>query len=192
RGWIGFTAASSAAVTIVAPSGAAIRLIRPDATELLTNRTQRAAGRSPVNRPRPATSVGSSRRPIERPTQPPSFLASPAIRSRASLKLFAGGAEYANGPCEDHQPPSSNKSFVPCSAGRHRSPQTCEDTGWIRIGNRLDLGGRQSRRSQQRQRLHVGRRERIISAQHDVIKSGKLDQKPQRLGRMDDAVVEHL
>src|SRR5262245_42510891 len=127
---------------MVAPFGATIRLIRPEATELLTNRTHRAAGRSPVNRPRPATSVGSSRRRIERPTQPPSFLASPAIRSRASLKLFAGGAECANGPCEDHQLPSSNQSFVPCSAGRHRSQQTCEDTAWIRIGNLLGLGGR--------------------------------------------------
>src|SRR5262249_35240770 len=84
RGWIGFTAASSAAVTIVAPWGATIRLIRPEATELLTNRTHPAAGRSPVNRPRPATSVGSSRRRIERPTQPPSFLASPAIPSCAA------------------------------------------------------------------------------------------------------------
>src|SRR5215468_6268059 len=115
---------------MVAPSGATIRLIRPDATELLTKRTQRAAGRSPVNRPWPATSVGSSRRRIERPTQPPLFLASTAIRSRASLKLLAVASECDNGPCEDHQLPSSNQSFVPRSVERHRSPQAREDTAW--------------------------------------------------------------
>jgi hypothetical protein len=69
-GWIGFTAERSAAVMTVAPSGAEIRLIRPAATELRTKRTQHAAGRSPVKRPLPATSAGSSSRRIERPTQP--------------------------------------------------------------------------------------------------------------------------
>src|SRR6266511_5719532 len=92
---------------MVAPWGATIRLIRPEATELLTKRTQRAAGRSPVNRPWPATSVGSSRRRIERPIQPPSFLASTAIQSRASLSLLAVGAECASEPYEHHQFPSS-------------------------------------------------------------------------------------
>src|SRR5262249_56537198 len=128
RGWTGFTAASPAAVTLVAPWGATVRLLRPEATALLTNRTHRAAGRSPVNRPWPATSVGSSRRRIERPTQPPSFLASTAIRSRASFKLLAVAGECANVPCEDHQIPSSNPSFVPCTARPHPSPPARQDT----------------------------------------------------------------
>src|SRR5262249_56039606 len=99
-----------------------------------------------------------------RATQPPSFLASTAIRCRASFKLLAVAGECANVPCEDHQRPSSNQSFVPCSAGRHRSPQAREDTAWIRIGKRLDLGGPQTPRSQQRQPLQLRRWGPIITA----------------------------
>jgi len=50
-GRIGFTAIMSAVVRTIAPSGAAMRMMRPEATELRTKRIQRAAGRSPVNRP---------------------------------------------------------------------------------------------------------------------------------------------
>ena len=59
----------SAAVTTVAPSGAAMRTMRPAATELRTKRTYCAAGRSPVKRPTPVTSAGSSSLRIDRPTQ---------------------------------------------------------------------------------------------------------------------------
>src|ERR1700720_1773315 len=59
-----------------APSGAAMPTMRPDATGLRTKRTQRAALRSPVKRPRPATSAGSSSRRMARPTH---FIPEPAV-----------------------------------------------------------------------------------------------------------------
>src|SRR5580693_4745617 len=59
-----------------APSGAVMPTMRPDATGLRTKRTQRAALRSPVKRPRPATSAGSSSRRMARPTH---FSPEPAV-----------------------------------------------------------------------------------------------------------------
>src|SRR5580704_8906303 len=50
--------------------------MRPEATGLRMKRTQRAALRSPVNRPRPATSAGSSNRRMARPTH---FIPEPAV-----------------------------------------------------------------------------------------------------------------
>src|SRR4029077_452610 len=50
--------------------------MRPEARGLRMNRTQRAASRSPVNRPRPATSAGSSSRRMARPTH---FIPEPAV-----------------------------------------------------------------------------------------------------------------
>src|SRR3984957_11579761 len=50
--------------------------MRPEATGLRTKRTQRAALRSPVKRPRPATSAGSSSRRMARPTH---FIPEPAV-----------------------------------------------------------------------------------------------------------------
>src|ERR1700722_5834201 len=67
---MGRNAVTSVPVTNMMPFGTAMRVIRPDATGLRTNRTHFAAGRSPVNRPCPVTSVGSSTRRIDRPTQP--------------------------------------------------------------------------------------------------------------------------
>src|ERR1700675_997195 len=61
-----------------APSGAVMPTMRPDATGLRTKRTQRAALRSPVKRPRPATSAGSSSRRMARPTH---FIPEPAVGS---------------------------------------------------------------------------------------------------------------
>src|SRR5580704_2781185 len=48
----------------------------PEATGLRTNRTQRAELRSPVKRPRPVTSAGSSSRRMARPTH---FIPEPAV-----------------------------------------------------------------------------------------------------------------
>src|ERR1700682_325191 len=59
-----------------APSGAVMPTMRPEATGLRIKRTQRAALRSPVNRPRPATSAGSSNRRMARPTH---FIPEPAV-----------------------------------------------------------------------------------------------------------------
>src|SRR5580704_8347377 len=59
-----------------APSGAVMPTMRPEATGLRMKRTQRAALRSPVNRPRPATSAGSSSRRMARPTH---FIPEPAV-----------------------------------------------------------------------------------------------------------------
>src|SRR3954451_20566858 len=83
----------------VTPWGAVIRLMRPAATELRTNRTQRAAGRSPVKRPLPATSAGSSTRRIERPPQPrPStFFTSTAIGPALRSRLLLVRAELGGG-----------------------------------------------------------------------------------------------
>ena len=50
--------------------------MRPEATGLRMKRTQWAALRSPVNRPRPATSAGSSSRRMARPTH---FIPEPAV-----------------------------------------------------------------------------------------------------------------
>src|SRR6202166_3056418 len=50
--------------------------MRPEATGLRTKRTQKAALRSPVKRPRPATSAGSSSRRMARPTH---FIPEPAV-----------------------------------------------------------------------------------------------------------------
>src|SRR5580692_1179960 len=50
--------------------------MRPDATGLRTKRTHWAALRSPVKRPRPATSAGSSSRRMARPTH---FIPEPAV-----------------------------------------------------------------------------------------------------------------
>src|ERR1700719_4715888 len=50
--------------------------MRPEATGLRTKRTQRAALRSPVKRPGPATSAGSSSRRMARPTH---FIPEPAV-----------------------------------------------------------------------------------------------------------------
>src|SRR5580704_14626324 len=50
--------------------------MRPEATGLRMKRTQRAALRSPVNRPWPATSAGSSSRRMARPTH---FIPEPAV-----------------------------------------------------------------------------------------------------------------
>src|SRR5262249_30352055 len=86
------------------PWGTATRLTGPEATELLTKRPQRAAGRCPVNRPCPATSVGSSRRRIERPIQPPSFLASTAIRA-APADVTLSLLEVASGNATSSPPP---------------------------------------------------------------------------------------
>src|ERR1700731_1956732 len=59
-----------------ASSGAVMPTMRPEATGLRTKRTQRAALRSPVKRPRPATSAGSSSRRMARPTH---FIPEPAV-----------------------------------------------------------------------------------------------------------------
>src|ERR1700722_8183386 len=59
-----------------APSGAVMPTMRPEATGLRMKRTQRAALRSPVKRPRPATSAGSSSRRMARPTH---FIPGPAV-----------------------------------------------------------------------------------------------------------------
>src|SRR5580704_14307267 len=59
-----------------APSGAVMPRMRPEATGLRIKRTQWAASRSPVNRPRPATSAGSSSRRMARPTH---FIPEPAV-----------------------------------------------------------------------------------------------------------------
>src|SRR3984893_15500939 len=59
-----------------APSDAAMLTMRPEATVLRTKRTQKAALRSPVKRPRPATSAGSSSRRMARPTH---FIPEPAV-----------------------------------------------------------------------------------------------------------------
>src|ERR1700745_2563870 len=89
---------------MVAPRGATIRFIPPDRTAALQERAQRAAGRSPVNRPGPATSVGSSRRRIERPIQPPWFLASTAIRA-APVDVTPWLFEVAKGNATSSPPP---------------------------------------------------------------------------------------
>src|ERR1700686_3608251 len=59
-----------------APSGAVMPTMRPDATGLRIKRTQWGAWRSPVKRPRPATSAGSSSRRMARPTH---FIPEPAV-----------------------------------------------------------------------------------------------------------------
>src|SRR5580692_9851291 len=59
-----------------APSGAVMPRMRPEATGLRMKRNQRAALRSPVKRPRPATSAGSSSRRMARPTH---FIPEPAV-----------------------------------------------------------------------------------------------------------------
>src|SRR5216683_7145899 len=59
-----------------APSGAVMPRMRPDAIGLRMKRTQWAALMSPVNRPRPATSAGSSSRRMARPTH---FIPEPAV-----------------------------------------------------------------------------------------------------------------
>src|SRR5580704_6687921 len=59
-----------------APSGAVMPTMRPEATGLRRKRTQRAELRSPVKRPRPATSAGSSSRRMARPTH---FIPDPAV-----------------------------------------------------------------------------------------------------------------
>src|SRR4030088_3434581 len=68
----------------VAPSGAVIPLV------------PRPAGRSPVNRPLPATRAGSSRRRIERPTQPSPFFTSTAIGPALRSQLLLVGAELGS------------------------------------------------------------------------------------------------
>src|ERR1700730_746045 len=67
---MGRNAVTSVAVTNMMPFGTAIRVMRPAATGLRTNRTHFAAARSPVKRPCPVTSAGSSTRRMDRPTQP--------------------------------------------------------------------------------------------------------------------------
>ncbi len=69
-GTMGRNDAMSAAVSTVPPPGVSTRTMRPAATGLRTNRTHLAAARSPVKRPCPVTSAGSSTRRSERPTQP--------------------------------------------------------------------------------------------------------------------------
>src|SRR6516165_7700782 len=66
------------------PSGALIRTRRPAATGLRTKRTWWVAGRSAVNRPRPRTSAGSSKRRIARPTH---FIPEPAVTLAASFAV---------------------------------------------------------------------------------------------------------
>src|ERR1700675_500907 len=101
-----------------APSGAVMPTMRPDATGLRTKRTQRAALRSPVNRPRPATSAGSSSRRMARPTH---FIPEPTVAPvlvrhfsksrRLAVKRLAndfGEVGFGDGPrmgdldCRDH------------------------------------------------------------------------------------------
>ncbi len=87
--------------------------------------------------------------------------------------------------------PVVRPKLQPVEGGSRVILQALEEAPRIGVGDRGDVGCRETGGLEARERMKIGGRERVVGSEHHLVEPDDVGQEPQRFRRMDDAVIGH-